>query len=249
MENTPTEAIHNNVGGTYSLAKNALAAEVETFVLVSTDKAVNPTSVMGVSKRLCELVVLAMNNKSLTKFVAVRFGNVLGSNGSVVPIFKNQIAFGGPLTITDPRVERYFMSISEAAGLIMQAGAVASGGQIFALDMGDPVKIVDLANMVISLTRLEEEEKIDIVFTGLKPGEKLSEELQYSSEDFKPTGHDKLLVSREGKRELKVLPEVDSLLDNLSNFSADQLKFRLSTIVKEYKPAKRERGQETSTSF
>ena len=211
MERTPIEAVTNNVGGTYVTARATSYAGADKFVLVSTDKAVNPTSIMGATKRLSELVVNEMNDQSSTKFVSVRFGNVLGSNASVVPIFKQQIAKGAPVTVTDPEVERYFMSVSEAAELILQAGSVGSGEQTFVLDMGDPVKIVDLAKMVITLAGLKPDEDVDIIYTGLRSGEKLSEELHSDSEDFESTGYDKLLVLNESYQELRILDEVESL--------------------------------------
>lgn len=194
MEDSPEEAVKNNVFGTYNCAKSADKYGASRFVLISTDKAVNPTNVMGASKRLCEMVVQAMAPLSKTMFVAVRFGNVLGSNGSVLPLFKEQIAAGGPLTVTHPDIVRFFMTISEAVSLVLEAGAMGKGGEIFVLDMGKPVKILELAENLIKLAGFIPYEDIDIAFTGLRPGEKLYEELLMDEENLRQTDNRKIFI-------------------------------------------------------
>ncbi len=196
MEDSPNEAIKNNVFGTYKVALAADEYGAEKFVLISTDKAVNPTNIMGASKRMCEMIIQTFNNHSATDFVAVRFGNVLGSNGSVIPLFKKQIEAGGPVTVTHPDIIRYFMTIPEAVSLVLQAGASAQGGEIFVLDMGQPVRIVDLAKNLIRLSGYTVGTDIEIKYTGLRPGEKLYEELLMEEEGLQSTDNDLIHIGR-----------------------------------------------------
>lgn len=195
METSPEEAVKNNILGTRNLAQTAAESEIDRFVLISTDKAVNPTNVMGASKRAAEMVVQTINKKSKTKFMAVRFGNVLGSQGSVIPLFKKQIASGGPLTVTHKDITRYFMTIPEASQLVIQAGALGKGGEVFVLDMGEPVKIMELAEDLISLSGFTPYEDIDIEVIGLRPGEKLFEELLCDTEDNIATEHERIFIN------------------------------------------------------
>ncbi len=237
MEHHPAEAVKTNVFGTRNLAEAADSVGVERFVMISTDKAVNPTNVMGASKRVAEIFVQAFNAKSRTDFVTVRFGNVLGSSGSVVPLFQEQIRRGGPVTVTHPEVIRYFMTIPEASQLVLQAGSMGSGGEIFLLDMGEPVKILGLAEELIRLSGLEPYADIRIQFTGLRPGEKLFEELLIEGEGIKPTEHRKILVANAKQEEL---PLVERALQELKfavrKGDEDLVVQKLGEIVPEYRP-------------
>jgi FlaA1/EpsC-like NDP-sugar epimerase len=236
MENdNVAEAISNNVLGTYQFAKSCLDLGVEKFILVSTDKAVNPTNVMGATKRLAEMICQGLQQKDATRFVIVRFGNVLASSGSVIPKFHTQIAAGGPVTVTHPDITRYFMSIPEAAQLVMQAGLMGKGGEIFVLDMGEPVKIVDLARDMIKLSGFQENE-IDIKFTGLRPGEKLYEELIADGEHSIPTKHKKVRVAKARKFDTSLLVDLLAWVKSSDHFNEDMLKKNLSHWVKEYSP-------------
>lgn len=237
MEDNPSEAIKNNVIGTLNMAQLASQYKVEKFVLISTDKAVNPTNVMGATKRLCEMIVQAVNNErgNKTEFVAVRFGNVLGSNGSVIPLFKRQIEKGGPVTLTHKDITRYFMLIPEAAQLVLQAGAYAKGGEIFVLDMGSPVKIYDLAENLIRLSGYTPNKDIEIKITGLRPGEKLYEELLMDNDNLIKTAHDKIFIDKpEGKSLNKIIRQVDDLIFVAKLGNKNMLKDKLKEIVPTY---------------
>ena len=238
MEFNPTEAVANNIGGTKIMADAAHRFGVRNFVLISSDKAVNPTNVMGASKRAAEMYVQALAPGSATKFTTVRFGNVLGSNGSVIPLFIEQIKKGGPVTVTDRRVTRYFMTIPEATQLVLQAGCLGRGGEIFVLDMGEPVRIVNLAEELIRLSGLTPYEDIDIVFTGLRPGEKLFEELHLEGEGILPTAHEKIrIVSSTGADISTVTAELDRLFRLAATFDAVEVIRFLRQMVAEYAPA------------
>jgi FlaA1/EpsC-like NDP-sugar epimerase len=220
LEEHPREAVRVNLGGTRNVAEASLAAGVAAFVLISTDKAVNPTSVMGSTKRLAELLVGHLSRAGgPTRFVAVRFGNVLGSNGSVLPVFREQLARGGPLTVTHPEMRRYFMTIPEAVQLVLQAALLGAGGEVLVLDMGEPVKIVDLAEDLIRLSGLVPGTDVKIEFTGMRPGEKLFEELKLTAEDVLPTPHAKIFRLRAGGE----LPVADSALRGLEAAAGDGL--------------------------
>ncbi|EHQ92014.1 polysaccharide biosynthesis protein [Desulfosporosinus youngiae] len=232
MERNPEEALKNNVVGTQNLAEAADEVKVKTFVSISTDKAVNPTSVMGATKRTAEMLIQSLNLRSQTKFVAVRFGNVLGSRGSVIPTFKRQIAQGGPVTVTHPDMVRYFMTIPEAAQLVIQAGAMGNGGEIFILDMGKPVKIVDLAKDLIRLSGFEPDVDIKIQFTGIRPGEKLYEELLTAEEGITSTKHSRIFVAKPNGIDVKLLEELTHTVRERGSFlSRDEVIRLLQTII------------------
>lgn len=237
MEDSPNEAIKNNVIGTYKTAKAAARAGVKKFVLISTDKAVNPTNIMGASKRLCEMVVQMMNRKYPdTDFVAVRFGNVLGSNGSVIPLFKKQIAEGGPVTVTDKNIIRYFMTIPEAVSLVLQAAYYAKGGEIFVLDMGDPVKIDDMARNLIRLSGYEPDVDIMVEYTGLRPGEKLFEELLMDEEGLQETENELIHIGKPIEMDDEWFQERLKELDQESRLEDGKIKEIVAGIVLTYKP-------------
>ncbi len=234
MEDSPNEAIKNNVFGTYKTAEAADRYGVEKFVLISTDKAVNPTNIMGASKRMCEMIVQMFARHSKTNFVAVRFGNVLGSNGSVIPLFKKQIAEGGPVTVTHPDIIRYFMTIPEAVSLVLQAGAYAKGGEIFVLDMGEPVKILDLAENLIKLSGYKVGDDIKIEFTGLRPGEKLYEELLMSEEGLQDTANKMIHIGKPIEFDEDEFRRQLDKLDALSREDDPHIKEEVQKVVPTY---------------
>ena len=238
MEVSPLEAIKNNVFGTYNVANYADKYSVKRFILISTDKAVNPTNIMGATKRMCEMIIQAFNKKSKTEFAAVRFGNVLGSNGSVLPLFKKQIANGGPVTVTHRDITRFFMTIPEAVSLVLQAMSYAKGGEIFVLDMGEPVKIYDLAVSLIKLSGLEPNVDIPIEITGLRPGEKLYEELLMSEEGLQTTAHNKIFIGKPSdityEQMLKKLGKLEEIIQN-ENISVNKIKDTMKQVVPTYK--------------
>jgi FlaA1/EpsC-like NDP-sugar epimerase len=235
MELNPGEAIKNNVMGTQNLADAADEYGTTNFVMISTDKAVNPTSIMGSSKRIAEMYVQDLSRTSKTHFVTVRFGNVLGSDGSVVPIFKKQIAEGGPVTITHPEMKRYFMTIPEASQLVLQAATMGKGGEIFVLDMGEPVKIVDLARELITLSGFRPGEDIEMTFTGPRPGEKLFEELSVEGEDMQRTTHPKIRIWRNIPMDRdKLRAGINELIAVARTESYSQIVERVKELVPEY---------------
>jgi FlaA1/EpsC-like NDP-sugar epimerase len=232
MEANPGEAVKNNIGGTRVVADLADKHRVGRFVLVSTDKAVNPSSVMGATKRVAEMYIQALGHRSETRFVTVRFGNVLGSNGSVIPIFKEQIAAGGPVTVTHAEMQRYFMTIPEASQLVLQAGVMGEGSEIFILDMGSPVKIVDLARDLITLSGLRPHDDIEIRFTGIRPGEKMFEELATDAEHATKTVHPKIFIGRVPPSDWEATRNADELIA-LSD-RPEAIREKLVTIIPEY---------------
>ncbi len=238
MEFSPCEAIKNNVFGTYNTARCAIKYGVNKFVLISTDKAVNPTNVMGATKRMCEMIVQTLEQENKTEFVAVRFGNVLGSNGSVVPRFKKQIQQGGPITVTHPEITRFFMTIPEAAQLVLQAAAYAKGGEIFVLDMGEPVKIYNLARKMIALSGLKEGEDIEIKFTGLREGEKLYEELLMEEEGLEKTAHSKIYIGQPLDINKEMLEEKLAKLESVIEKDIAEIKEVVAEVIPTYKPVK-----------
>lgn len=235
MEDSPAEAIKNNVFGTYNTARCAEEYGVRKFVMISTDKAVNPTNVMGATKRMCEMIVQTLQKNGKTEFVAVRFGNVLGSHGSVIPLFKKQIAEGGPITVTHPEITRFFMTIPEAAQLVLQAASYAAGGEIFVLDMGKPVKIYDLARKMINISGLVPDKDIKIKFTGLRPGEKLYEELLLNEEGISKTTHSKIFVGKPTDMTIEDLNEKLQRLEEALDCDNDKVKEIISEVVPTYK--------------
>ncbi|SMF75406.1 NDP-sugar epimerase, includes UDP-GlcNAc-inverting 4,6-dehydratase FlaA1 and capsular polysaccharide biosynthesis protein EpsC [Pseudobacteriovorax antillogorgiicola] len=235
METNVSEAISNNICGTRVVARAASDYKVEKFILISSDKAVNPTNVMGASKRIAEIVCQQINEISQTKFIVLRFGNVIGSNGSVVPLFLKQIKLGGPVTVTHPEVTRYFMSISEACQLVLQAASQGNGGEIFVLDMGDPIKVRDLASKLIELAGLVPNDDIDIVYTGLRKGEKLYEELLADKETTLPTIHPKVKVAKARSLDPSLTPLIDNILNSITeSCNRDDVRVQLQSIVPEY---------------
>jgi FlaA1/EpsC-like NDP-sugar epimerase len=237
MEHNPGEAVKNNVFGTKLLADVAGDYGIEAFVMISTDKAVNPSSIMGATKRVAEVYIQALSARSQTKYVAVRFGNVLGSTGSVIPTFKDQIAAGGPVTVTHPEMKRYFMTIPEASQLVMQAAAMGKGGEIFVLDMGTPVRIVDLAHDLIRLSGLVPEVDIKITFTGMRPGEKLFEELSFDAERMSKTAHPKIYIGKlEASDWNQVQAHLALLLPQQCSMSESEVRYALRQIIPDMAP-------------
>ena len=236
MEDSPNEAIKNNVLGTWKIVQAADRYGVKKFVMISSDKAVNPTNIMGASKRICEMIIQTYNRRSKTDFVAVRFGNVLGSNGSVIPLFQKQIERGGPVTVTHPDIVRYFMTIPEAVSLVLQAGAYAKGGEIFVLDMGEPVKILDLAKNLILLSGHKPDEDIHIVFTGLRPGEKLYEEMLMDEEGLQDTANKLIHIGKPIELdEAKFMQQLEELKEYVVT-EPDDIRERVMEIVPTYHP-------------
>jgi len=249
MENNPHEAVRVNVGGTHNITALSIKFNVSKFVMISTDKAVNPTNIMGASKRICEMIVQlkAQQNANTTQFVVTRFGNVLGSNGSVIPIFTKQIEEGGPITVTHPEITRYFMTIPEACQLVLEAGFMGKGDEIFVFDMGKPVKIDDLARQMIRLSGLVPDEDIKIEYSGLRPGEKMFEELLADKENSIPTHHPKIMIAKVNKIENKaMLMQIQTLISNIYTFSKEEVVSWIKDLVPEYKAEKNAESPEGS---
>ena len=239
MEGSPLEAIKNNIYGTWNLINCADEYKVKRFIQISTDKAVNPTNIMGATKRMCEMMIQAKNKQSDTEYAAVRFGNVLGSNGSVIPLFKKQISEGGPVTLTHKDITRYFMTIPEAVSLVIQAMTFAEGGEIFVLDMGKPVKIYDLAKSLIKLSGYEVGKDIKIEITGLRPGEKLYEELLMDSENLIKTSNNKIFIEESSDIAVEDIQEKFSKLDEMIN-NKNKDKGIIKKVIKEIVPTYKE---------
>jgi FlaA1/EpsC-like NDP-sugar epimerase len=236
MENNPSEALFTNVKGTKILADLAVQFKVEKFVMISTDKAVNPTNVMGATKRIAEIYVQSLNKNCNTKFITTRFGNVLGSNGSVIPLFKKQIERGGPVTVTHPEITRYFMTIPEACQLVLEAGAIGEGGEIFIFDMGKSVKIIDLARKMIKLYGLTVGKDIEINYSGLRPGEKLYEELLNDNENTLPTHHPQIMRAKVQEFDFEFISnDIDNLLLKFQQQNNTDIVAHMKALVPEYK--------------
>jgi FlaA1/EpsC-like NDP-sugar epimerase len=236
MENNPSEALYTNIAGTKSIADLSMAHNVKKFIMISTDKAVNPTSVMGASKRIAEIYIQSLNKEKRTRFITTRFGNVLGSNGSAVTLFRRQIENGGPVTVTHPEVIRYFMTIPEACRLVLEAGMMGNGGEIYLFDMGKPVKIIDLAKKMINLSGLEIGKDIEIVFTGLRPGEKLFEELLNDQENTMPTHHPQIMIGKIREYETeKVHSQINELIELFAFQDNSRIVKGMKELVPEYK--------------
>jgi FlaA1/EpsC-like NDP-sugar epimerase len=234
MENNPSEAVLTNVLGTKNLVDLSKRFEVKKFVMISTDKAVNPTNVMGASKRIAEIYAQMANKEGMTRFVTTRFGNVLGSNGSVIPLFQRQIEQGGPITVTDERVTRFFMTIPEACQLVLEAGSMGEGGEIFVFDMGESVKIIDLAKKMVQLSGLQLGKDIEIRVTGLRPGEKLYEELLAKEENTIATHHPKILKAKVRDEDIAQIEAINTLIGLFETQKNDEIVAKMKQIVPEF---------------
>jgi len=236
MENNPVEALHTNIFGTKVVADLSVKYKVDKFIMISTDKAVNPTNVMGASKRIAEIYTQSLNKKSSTRFITTRFGNVLGSNGSAVTLFRKQISKGGPVTVTDPEVTRYFMTIPEASQLVLEAGTMGNGGEIYLFDMGHPVKIIELAKKMIRLAGLEPERDIEIKFTGLRPGEKKFEELLANEENSLPTHHPRIMIGKVRDNNYDMISiNIEELVNLFPSMDNNAIVKKMKEIVPEFK--------------